>query len=49
MKPKAPKAQRCQHPGCSTLTLHGKCARHRPPAPVGVWAEAARLHGKGEG
>jgi hypothetical protein len=37
--------QECKSPGCRTLVLHDDyCAKHRaPPAPTGMWAEAARI------
>jgi len=37
------KVQQCQHPGCTTYSLHRLCARHRPPEPAGEWAVAASI------
>ena len=37
------RVQQCQHPGCTTFSLHRLCARHRPIPPEGQWIIAQQV------
>ena len=43
LDPFASKVQQCQHPGCSTFSLHRLCARHRPLPAEGQWIVAQQV------